>query len=307
MKNFTKLSLFTFLLAAILFTACKKEYDSAQTVDNAAISDYIQKNNLSSSMIPDPDKTGFYYQVLTPGTGELFKNSDSVLYNVSIKSLASGSVYLTTSSNGNWGTRVGYTNSLPLTSQTTVIPQIPAIRTAINSLKPGGTARILLPSYLAFGKNGFSDVGIGSNDNLDISITTSTFRKQFELDDNRITTFLTSKGLTASAVKDPSRIYYIINTLGTGAAITGKESTVNVKYTVRTLDGTVYDSSTDGTFSTILTGVIDGWGIIIPKFPVGTKMRIFIPSDLAYGSRGSGSIPVNAVLDFDIEVTAVTN
>ena len=307
MKNFTKLSLFTFLLATILFTSCKKEYDSVQTVDDAAISAYIQKNNLTASMIQDPDKTGFYYQVLTAGTGDLFKNSDSVLYNVTIKSLSSGTVYLTTSVNGNWGNRVGYTNVLPLTSQTTAIPQIPAIRTAINALKPGGSARIILPSYLAFGKNGFTDVGIPSNDILDLTVTTKTFKSQYDLDDNRITTFLAAKGLTASAVKDPSRIYYIINTLGTGGVIESKASTVSVKYTCRTLDGTIQDSSTDGTFSILLSQTIVGWGTIIPKFPVGTKMRIFIPSDLAYVNRGSGNIPANAVLDFDIEVTSVTN
>lgn len=307
MKNFTKLSLFTFLLATILLTSCKKEYDSVQTVDDAAISAYIQKNNLTALMIQDPDKTGFYYQVLTAGTGELFKNSDSVLYNVTIKSLSSGTAYLTTSVNGNWGNRVGYTNVLPVTSQTTAIPQIPAIRTAINALKPGGSARIILPSYLAFGKNGFTDVGIPSNDILDINITTKTFKSQYDLDDNRITTFLASKGLTASAVKDPSRIYYIINTLGAGGAIDGKESTIVAKYTLRLLDGTVADSSTDGTFTYQLSQLIKGWYTIIPKFPVGTKMRIFVPSDLGYLSSGSGGVPGNAVLDFDIEVTSVTN
>lgn len=305
MKNFTKLSLFTFLLATILFTSCKKEYDSIQTVDDGKISAYIQKNNLTSVMIPDPDKTGFYYQVLTQGTGDLFKNSDSVLYNVVLKSLESGTQYLQSPVIGNLGNFVGYTNSFYNGSLSTSFYNIPAIRTTILALKPGGSARILLPSYLAFGKNGAGS--IPSNDIIDFTITSSVFKKQFELDDNRITTFLAAKGLTASAVKDPSRIYYIINTLGTGSTIESKESTVNVKYTCRTLDGTVQDSSTDGTFSTTLSSTISGWGTIIPKFPVGTKMRIFIPSDLGYSSSGKGSIPGNAVLDFDIEVVSVTN
>lgn len=46
---------------------------------------------------------------------------------------------------------------------------------------------------------------------------------------------------------------------------------------------------------------------MIPKFKVGTKFRMVIPSDLAYGRSGSGTIPPNAVLDFDIEIVSVTN
>jgi len=308
MKNFTKLSLFTILLATILFNSCKKEYDSIQTIDDATISSYIQKNNLSSAMIQDPNKSGFYYQVLTAGTGDLFKNSDSVLYSITIKSLNSGTLYIQTSTRGNWSERVGYTNVLPVTSNSNAfIPQIPAIRTAIGSLKPGGTARVILPSYLAFGKNGFDEAGIPSNEILDINITTSTFRKQFELDDFRITTSLASKGLTASAIKDPSRIWYIVKTLGTGGSIDSKESTIVAKYTGRYLDGTTFDSSTDGTYSIALDQTIVGWGLIIPKFPVGTKLRFFIPSDLAYSSRGSGPIPPNTPIEFEVEVTSVTN
>lgn len=305
MKNFSKLSLFTVLLATVLFTSCKKEYDSIQTVDDAKITAYIQKNNLTNVMIQDPAKTGFYYQVLTPGTGELFKNSDSVLYSVTLKSLESGTQYLQSSVNGNLGNYVGYTNSFYNGSLATTAFNIPAIRSAILALKPGGSARIIIPSYLAFGKNGAGN--IPSNEIIDFTITTSVFKKQYELDDNRITSFLAAKGLTTSAVKDPSRIYYIVNTLGTGGVIDGKESTIVAKYTGRLLDGTVFDSSTDGTFSVSLSSVILGWGNIIPKFPVGSKIRIFIPSDLAYSSSGSGSVGPNMPLDFDIEIVSVTN
>ncbi|MCX2583100.1 FKBP-type peptidyl-prolyl cis-trans isomerase [Pedobacter sp. MR22-3] len=316
MNKFTKLGLCLGLLATVLFSACKKEYDSIETIDGATLQSYIAKNNLTSSMIQDPDKTGFYYQVITAGTGSNFRTADSVFYNLTVKSLTNGTTYLQSPLVANLNNLVGYTNVLTNSSLATSTHNgsydIPAIRTAILSLKPGGVARILLPSYLAFGKNGAGT--IPSNELIDLIVTTYPYQQQALLDDNRITTYLTAKGLTAT--KDPSSIYYIVNTVGTGDAIADVEkSTAVIKYTGRTLDGTVFDSNTDGTYSTGLAsatpGIIQGWKTMIPKFKVGAKFRILVPSNLGYGRSGhTGSlaiVPSNAVLDYDIEIVSITN
>ena len=310
MKNYTKLSLLTVLLAALMFISCKKEYDSSQTIDDGKIASYIQKNNLSSVMVQDPEKTGFYYQVLTAGTGDTFKNTDSVLYNINIKSLEDGTGYLQTPVTGNLANYVGYSNSFYWPDLSKTKYDIPAIRAAISALKPGGTARILLPSYLAFGKNGAGNVP--SNTVLDVTVTTYPFKKQALLDDDRITKFLAAKGLTSSAIKDQSGIYYIVNTLGTGTAFADKEtSSAVINYTGRILSGTVFQSLSDGSFSTgfaTASQLIDGWKVIIPKFPAGTKLRMIIPSRLAYAQRGLDAIIVpNSDLDFDIQIVSVTN
>ncbi|QNR83633.1 FKBP-type peptidyl-prolyl cis-trans isomerase [Pedobacter riviphilus] len=302
MNKFTQLSLFTLLLATTIFSSCKKEYDSAQTIDDAAIKAYISKNNLTQ-MQPDSAKTGFYFQVTNPTDGSFFLNTDSVLYDVTVKSMTNGTTYLQSPSNGNLGTYVGYLNSFFQSSlSTTITYNIPAIRTAVLKLKPGGTARILLPSYLGFGKNGAGP--IPSNENLDFIVKTYPYRKQWLFDDAKIQSYLTAKNLTAT--KDLSRVYYIVGTEGTGSDVITNESTLILKYTGRFLDGTSFDSSTDGTFSTTLNSVIAGWGLLT-KFKAGTKVRLFIPSDLAYGTGGHTSIPPNAVLDFDIEIVKVTN
>jgi len=303
MNKFTQLSLFTLLLATVIFSSCKKEYESIETIDDAAIKSYISKNNLTQ-MQPDPDKTGFYFQVSNPTDGTLFLNSDSIFYDITVKSMQSGTTYLQSPVNGNLGTYVGYLNGFFQSSlSTSVTYNIPALRTAALALKPGGTARILLPSYLAFGRNGAGV--IPSNENLDFTLKSYPYRKQWLFDDVKIQNFLTSKGLAAT--KDQNRIYYIVNTQGTGDAVNGVESTVTMKYTGRLLDGTTFDSSTDGTFSTVLTNLIKGWQLMVPKFKVGSKFRIFVPSDLGYGTAGSGVIPPNAILDFDIEIVSVTN
>jgi FKBP-type peptidyl-prolyl cis-trans isomerase FkpA len=302
MNKFTKLGLFTLLLATIFFSSCKKEYDTAQTIDDAAIKAYISKNNLTQ-MQPDSAKTGFYYQVTNPTDGSFFLNTDSVLYDVTVKSMTDGTTYLQSPTNGNLGTYVGYLNRFFQSSlSTTITYNIPAIRTAVLGLKPGGTARILLPSYLGFGRNGAGP--IPSNENLDFIVKTYPYRKQWLFDDAKIQSYLTTKGLAAT--KDLSRVYYIVGTEGTGSDIITNESTLIIKYTGRFLDGTSFDSSTDGTFSTTLNGVIAGWGLLT-KFKAGTKVRLFIPSDLAYGTGGRNTVPPNAILDFDIEIVSVTN
>jgi FKBP-type peptidyl-prolyl cis-trans isomerase len=52
-----------------------------------------------------------------------------------------------------------------------------------------------------------------------------------------------------------------------------------------------------------LSGLIKGLRLGIPLIPVGTKATFYVPSTLGYGLRGSGSIPSNANLIFEIELT----
>nr|WP_294870620.1 FKBP-type peptidyl-prolyl cis-trans isomerase [uncultured Pedobacter sp.] len=304
-----KITSYTFVLVGlILLNSCKKEYESIQSIDDTKIKEYISSNNITDA-IEDPDKTGFYYQIKTLGTGELFKTTDSVLYSVSVKSLLSGTNYFTTPAISNLGTYVGYASTF---SYLNTGIQLPSLRKVLQVLKPGGVARILLPSYLAFGKNGATLLNVPSNENIEFTVTTYPEKSQRLLDDRRIREFLQSKGLTAT--KDPSTgVYYSVIQAGTGTEVIDLTSTLKAKYTGRTLDGTSFDSNTDGTFSTTLLGVISGWEVLT-KFTKGAKVRIFIPSSEGYGTTGSTDqstgivrIQPNACLDFDIEIVDVTN
>lgn len=71
------------------------------------------------------------------------------------------------------------------------------------------------------------------------------------------------------------------------------------------LDGTVFDSSFDrGTPATFGVGqVIKGWVEALQMMPVGSKWKLYIPSDLAYGSAGAGqTIEPNSTLIFEVEI-----
>jgi FKBP-type peptidyl-prolyl cis-trans isomerase FkpA len=292
-----KLSTYTFALLGmiLLFSACKKEYESIQSTDDAKLKQYISSNHLQVVA----DSTGFYYSVVTPGTGANFIDKDSVLYNVVVKSITNGTEYYNTATySANFGTLVGYTGTF-------VTQTIPAIRTAILALKPGGTAKVLLPSYLAFGKNGLSNINVPSNEPVELTIVTYPERTQAALDNKRIQDFITRNSLTMT--KDSSGVYYNILAPGTGTEVINKSSTIKAKYTGRLLSGTVFDSSTDGTFTSSLSSLIQGWQKVVPKVKDGGKLRMLIPSGLGYGTTASGTIPANSVLDFDLEVDSVGN
>ena len=83
---------------------------------------------------------------------------------------------------------------------------------------------------------------------------------------------------------------------------------VKVHYHGTLIDGTVFDSSVDRgePISFGLNQVIKGWTISVPMMTVGSKWRVFLPSDLAYGDGGSGDkIAPGATLIFEIELLGI--
>lgn len=82
--------------------------------------------------------------------------------------------------------------------------------------------------------------------------------------------------------------------------------TVQVHYTGKLTDGTVFDTSLNrgAPFEFVLGGgrVIKGWDEGIVGMRVGDKRRLVIPPDLAYGPNGQGPIPANATLVFDVQL-----
>ena len=112
------------------------------------------------------------------------------------------------------------------------------------------------------------------------------------------------KNKTASGVKvTASGLQYSVITEGTGA-IPKKEDTVKCHYTGTLINGEKFDSSVDrgqpAEFP--VGGVIPGWTEALQIMKVGSKYKLFIPSDLAYGSSGRPGIPANSALIFEVEL-----
>ena len=108
----------------------------------------------------------------------------------------------------------------------------------------------------------------------------------------------------AGVVELPSGLQYEILKQGTGAKPSASDK-VKCHYHGTLINGTVFDSSVQrgepATFG--VSQVIPGWVEALQLMPVGSKWRLFIPSNLAYGEHGAGDvIEPNSTLIFDVEL-----
>lgn len=108
------------------------------------------------------------------------------------------------------------------------------------------------------------------------------------------------------ATRTENGVYYVIETPGTGAYPTG-DAYVKISYKGYLIDGSVFDSNSDGVSFDLLT-VIPGFTEGISFFNTGSTGTILIPPNLAYGDSGAGdNIPGGAVVIFDIEIISIMN
>lgn len=108
-------------------------------------------------------------------------------------------------------------------------------------------------------------------------------------------------------VELPSGLQYEILVEGDGPK-PGPTDKVRTHYHGTLIDGTVFDSSVDRgePISFPVNGVIKGWTEALQLMPVGSKWKLTIPSELAYGARGAGgSIGPNETLIFEVELLGI--
>jgi FKBP-type peptidyl-prolyl cis-trans isomerase len=118
--------------------------------------------------------------------------------------------------------------------------------------------------------------------------------------------FLEANKKRPGVITLPSGLQYEIITKGTGA-VPAATDTVKANYIGSLIDGKEFDNSYKrGQSLTIpVSGVIRGWVEALQLMPVGSKWKLFIPSDLGYGDRGAGPIPGGAALIFEIELVDI--
>jgi len=165
-------------------------------------------------------------------------------------------------------------------------------------LNVGDSATLIIPSELGYGATDIPTIPANSTLIFDVQLMeVKKVVKPVPYKTDGIDTVTTTSGLK-----------YIPLNKTEGAPVTAG-STVAVHYTGYLVDGTIFDSSISRgdpiSFPIGVRRVIVGWDEGIALLKVGEKARLLIPSALAYGESGTGPIPPNTDLVFDVELVDV--
>ena len=119
---------------------------------------------------------------------------------------------------------------------------------------------------------------------------------------------LTANKEVEGVIVTASGLQYKVIEKGSGAT-PKKDDVVKVKYTGKTVDGKVFDSTDNRGGQPAqfrVDGVIPGWQEGLQLMSVGSKYEFLIPSELAYGERGAGdAIAPNSALFFEVELVEI--
>ena len=159
--------------------------------------------------------------------------------------------------------------------------------------------KVLVMAIAALLMTGMASCGGNSSSTENTEETTPDYGQQIKDNKTLGREFMEQNAKNDSVVQTQSGLQYMVLKEGTGAKPSATD-TVTVHYTGKLLDGTVFDSSVE-------RGELPGWTEGLQLMSEGSEYRLFIPSELAYGSKGAGDkILPNATLIFDVQLIKVT-
>jgi FKBP-type peptidyl-prolyl cis-trans isomerase FkpA len=184
-----------------------------------------------------------------------------------------------------------------------------------SGLRDGLMADNISPDYNEFMK-GMRDGMLGKDSRFDLSearekiesaFNAVTQEKNAEALQNEID-FLAENAKKPGIIITQSGMQYEVLTEGKGAK-PSDDSIVKVHYEGRLIDGTLFDNSYErqepATFP--LNQVIPGWSEGLQLMNIGSKFKLYIPSELGYGSFGYGPVPAYATLIFTVELIGIVS
>ncbi|WP_448701031.1 FKBP-type peptidyl-prolyl cis-trans isomerase [Mucilaginibacter sp. AW1-3] len=282
--------------------SCKKNANDVtiKQYDENSIQKYIADNGLTGMKrdTTGGDTTGIYYQIISQGTGAVVDYPDLVAYAYAYHTFDGG--YSTTDTIINHThTYVGH-----------ITPT--AVQIGVKNLlkRKGGKIRLLIPSRLAFGINGYFSGSIAINGNQCLDYTVSLVDNQATYDDVSIKKYMAANSLSGYT-KTASGLWYKEIVHGTGTDPISISSTVGVQYTGTLLNGTAFDTevTTDGTAATSFTlyDVVPGFAEALSKTTAGGQISFIMPSTIGYGADSRNSIPAFSCLRYEVTVVNVSN
>jgi len=267
---------------------------------------YLEENKAKEGV--QVTESGLQYRVLQSGDGKTPAASDVVTFHYSGR-LIDGSEFDSS-----------YERGEPLTYPANRL--IPGWTEALQMMKEGDKWELTIPSDLGYGEHGAGDV-IPGDATLVFDVELVKVLTEAELEDLQAKMQAEAEAKAAAhkaeqlawleenAKKDgvvtlESGLQYRVISEGTGAS-PEETSMVTVHYKGTMIDGTQFDSSYDRgePASFPLDGVIKGWTEGVQLMKEGAKYEFYIPYNLAYGERGSRSIPPYSTLIFIVELKSV--
>jgi FKBP-type peptidyl-prolyl cis-trans isomerase len=311
-----KQKFFTFLLIATAgLTACRKvgTEPNIKQYDDQQIQGYIAANGLTgfSKDTTGGDTTGMYYKIINKGVGVPLEYSDRISIVFTLKSF-DGKYNSTDTITNHIYNYLGHLNTTDATTSAN-LPK--GLMLGIKNILKyrDGSMRLLIPSRLAYGTAG---TGTGSVSNVNTRIAGNqsldyyihVIDDQQIYDDQVIHNYMIANGLSGYT-KTATGVYYKILTPGTAGTYIDAASTVTATYSGALLNNVYFDqlhitTATSYTVSGLVAGVREALTTYAKE---GTSISMFIPSRLGYGVSANGSIPSNAPLRFEWQISTVTH
>jgi FKBP-type peptidyl-prolyl cis-trans isomerase FklB len=180
-----------------------------------------------------------------------------------------------------------------------------------NSLKQQGFEEINTGSFAEALADIFTNKDVKINDEEAKNILNDHFnalqQEKFKGNIETGKTFLEENKAKEGVIELPSGLQYIVLNEGEGEKAKATD-TVTTHYEGTLIDGKVFDSSVQrgepATFP--VNGVIAGWTEALQLMAVGSKWRLFVPQELAYGANAAGpDITPYSTLIFDVELISI--
>lgn len=267
----SKLQSFFYILGvAVVMTSCnqfKGFDDSAKLEENEkAIQDYL----LTAQKSFTRDTTGLYYNISqTRPDSARPKVGEQVSYYLSIYTLAGTFVDSTEKSKGK-PRRIPYG---------TGFLEIPGIERMFTLLRKGEKATIILPYFLAYGSSSNSKIPAYSPMRIEIEIA------DIRTEEKQIADYIKSKNYTVSSTTTDGLRIVLLDSIYAGTPI-GVNKKVDIQYTGKALNDSIFDQSTWNNFTTGAGLSIVGFDEGIRKLVSGQKAVLIFPSSMGYKETG---------------------
>lgn len=286
------------LFLGFVFANCRQELEMTVIPPEEQLATDLQVINLylkDSSLTDQVKDLSSTLRFIVEDSGR----GPEILVDSSVNILLKGAYLEPITDQENTDSVVDY-NTIPLTETGDCSPVtlflldlIPGFREGVQQFNTWGKGTLLIPSALGYGQSGTTNVPPFSVLVFEIEIV-----EQEEFDRTKIKNYIAETKLTPIDTTETG-IYYSITKDGNGEQLDSNSTSVIITYNGYYADSTSFDlKETPVTFN--LSEVIPGWQKALPILEKGGSGTFLIPSNLAYGPSGSGSIPSNTMLIYDI-------